>query len=357
MAVTDLTDALPWWARQGGGPTGGPAATPGGAGVGAAPQGGPPAGVSSDQWLQYLQQMFGQSGGQVGPPLPLGGATPMSPGANPADMPSPDASNMAAMFNVSNPAPNPNPPGPGNVNVVPPAAALSNPLQDPLHPLRGSVTKASQQPPPAYDPLSGGSANTGVAVRGPPPPPAYDPLSGGSANTGRPPGYGPPPQPPYNPLSGGSANTGLPPVNPNAPAPNVSPVANVRPAAAALPGPLAANSRFIGIDRPNAPAESGGRQGRGGTLQGTALNLAGLFGPQQPQGAPAAIPGPLASRPTGVRPGNFPYGQSTTPGGPLMPFDITGLPVAGVNAPLGSPPMNPDQLGSAVKKPNWWRNV
>ena len=333
MAVTDLTDALPWWARQGGGPTGGPAATPGGAGAGAAPQGGPPAGVSSDQWLQYLQQMFGQSGGQVGPPLPLGGATPMSPGANPADMPSPDASNMAAMFNVSNPAPNPNPPGPGNVNVVPPAAALSNPLQDPLHPLRGSVTKASQQPPPAYDPLSGGSANTGVAVRGPPPPPAYDPLSGGSANTGRPPGYGPPPQPPYNPLSGGSANTGLPPVNPNAPAPNVSPVANVRPAAAALPGPLAANSRFIGIDRPNAPAE-GGPYGRSG-LQGTALNLAGMFG-----GGAAANPSAPAAN-----------AQPVSAAAPAA-----AAPVPGPLAP-GRMQMNSDQLASAVGKPNWWQGL
>lgn len=47
MAVTDLTDSLPYWARGGGpGPTGGP---------GAAPMGG----GNSASWLEYLQQMFG----------------------------------------------------------------------------------------------------------------------------------------------------------------------------------------------------------------------------------------------------------------------------------------------------------
>ena len=54
MAVTDLTDSLPYWARQGvgygggPGPTGGPGSAPMGAGGSAA-------------WLQYLQQMFGVS--------------------------------------------------------------------------------------------------------------------------------------------------------------------------------------------------------------------------------------------------------------------------------------------------------
>src|SRR3990172_7065163 len=75
---------------------------------------------------------------------------------------------------------------------------------------------------PSYNPLSGGSANTGKK------PIKYDPLSGGSANTGLPPvgqtksrskagvspaapaPVGAPTQPKYSPLSGGSATTGVP---------------------------------------------------------------------------------------------------------------------------------------------------
>ena len=53
MAVTDLTDSLPWWARQGPGPTGGLAAAPSG--------GGGPPGAQGMSWLQYLQQMFGRA--------------------------------------------------------------------------------------------------------------------------------------------------------------------------------------------------------------------------------------------------------------------------------------------------------
>jgi hypothetical protein len=59
MAVTDLTDSLPYWARQGGpGPTGGPGAAPMGAGNGVS-------------WLQYLQQMFGPSAAQAGENDPI----------------------------------------------------------------------------------------------------------------------------------------------------------------------------------------------------------------------------------------------------------------------------------------------
>ena len=67
MAVTDLTENLPWWARQGPGPTGTPAAAPMGAG-------GQPGAGNSASWLQYLSQMFGAP--------------------NPANMPTPDASEM-----------------------------------------------------------------------------------------------------------------------------------------------------------------------------------------------------------------------------------------------------------------------
>ena len=60
MGVTPLTDSLPWWANQGG-PTGGPGATPQGGGAASAPAGGAPAGVGSQDWLAYLQKMFGIS--------------------------------------------------------------------------------------------------------------------------------------------------------------------------------------------------------------------------------------------------------------------------------------------------------
>ena len=73
---------------------------------------------------------------------------------------------------------------------------------------------------------------------GAPPQPIYNPLAGGSANTGRPAGYGPPPQPTYNPLAGGSANTGAPPGSASA-AP-----------AAAVPGSPAARGINLGYYGP-----------------------------------------------------------------------------------------------------------
>jgi hypothetical protein len=97
------------------------------------------------------------------------------------------------------------------------------------------------------------------------------------------------------------------------------------------------------VDRPNMSANAG-PQGGGGPPQMTALNLAGLFGGGQSQAAgvnPAAtarVPGPLA---TGRQPGGR-YINQQPPGGPLdygmLPVDITGYPVAGVNAAL-----NPQQ--------------
>src|SRR6478672_10618040 len=91
MAVTDMTDSLPWWARQGA-PQGGPGATPMGAnGVG---------------WLQYLSQMFGPEA-----------AAQLSQGGNPANMPSPDASETGLTI-IDNTADH----GTGNNPPVPPFA-------------------------------------------------------------------------------------------------------------------------------------------------------------------------------------------------------------------------------------------
>ena len=282
MAVTDLTDALPWWARQGAGPTGGPAAAPsGGAG---------PPGAQGMGWLQYLQQMFGQGG-------------------NPADVPSPDAKPMAMMkasqngsswddaLSLGGSAPTgPTPPpdvrtivNPHGDGPPPPPPPVAGPQPGPMS---GPAGPVGALPHPIMAALGG-------AGNGPPPQSPYNPLGGGSANTGLPAGAGPPPQPAYNPLSGGSANTGLP----------------VGAAPAPVPGPLAgggasaagatSNPRFIGIDRPNAPAEGGGGMARGGGPQATALNLAGLFGrggvnPNAPAAnaqAVSALRGPLSSAP------------------------------------------------------------
>ena len=239
MAVTDLTGMsdLPWWARQGG-PMGTPSAAPQGAGGGGGPQ--PPAGVDPQAWLQYLQNMF------------------VSPSASQA---------------------NPHGDGPPD-QPLQLASAVQNQPRPPM--------RAPPQPP--YNPLAGGSANTGQAPPGPPGPPT-----------------GAPPQPLYNPLAGGSANTGQPPV---AAAPPTSmpwrgPIAGDSPAniaaagggtpapAAAPPGPMAANPRFVTIDQPNI-GPGGSRDGRGAPQMG-AINLAGLFGRGQPPAAPAPVPGPLAA--------------------------------------------------------------
>jgi hypothetical protein len=133
------------------------------------------------------------------------------------------------------------------------------------------------------------------------------------------------------------------------------PAANI--GATPATGPLAnpaANQRFIGIDRPNAPAE-GGPYGRSG-LQGTALNLAGLFGGGQPAvnpNAPAANAQPVAA----VRPVAGPL--AAPPGRTQMTPDQLAAAVSKPNwwQGLGRPDMTPDQLARAIKKPNWYRNV
>lgn len=222
MAVTDMTESLPWWARQGGQPQPGAATPPGAHGM--------------TSWLDYLASMF-NSPAQAGEPdinaiLNSGGTPPVN-------------------------------------NDISPAAP---------------VAAAIQQQPPGY------LGSTGAT---PPLTPGGDPrgpdvamnritgMGGGATN----PGYQPP---------------GITPgrVNPNAPAPAAQPVSAVAPAAAApVPGPMA-NSRFIGIDRPNADPTNA----RGGAPLGTALNLGGLFGGGQPAvnpNAPSAAAAPMSGRVSG----------------------------------------------------------
>ena len=293
MAVTDLTDSLPWWARngsgaaQGAGPTGTPSATPMGAG-------GQPGSGDSASWLQYLSQMFGVSPAQAGElsqnGLPLGATWALNHGGTPP---------------VNNSI---------NAGVVPPAGA-------------------PQQQPPGPPVGAGMLDQSGVVRMGGP---------NGVLNTQPPTGASAPVGASLLDQSGvGRSPAGVltPGVNPNAPAPNAQPVS----AAAPVPGALAAggaagtastsNPRFIGIDRPNADPTA-----RRGSPQGTALNLAGLFGGGQPAAAPAAAPGarpkvagPLAGG--GMVPSTYPgdnwdidaqgnvvpnYGSPTSTTGPLQ---------------------------------------
>ena len=247
MAVTDLTDSLPYWARngsglaQGPGPTGGPAAAPQGAG-------GQPGAGDSASWLQYLSQMFGISPAQAAElsqnGLPPGAVSALNAGGTPP---------------VNNQI---------NASVVPP-----------------------QQPP--GPPVGAGMLDQSGIQRGPM----------GVLRT--------------QPGASAPVGAGLPDQSgvARSPAGVLTPAgAAAAPAAAPVPGPLASggaagtpatsNPRFIGIDRPNADPTA-----RRGSPQGTALNLAGLFGRGQPAAAPAAAPaarvaGPMAGG--GMVPSTYP---------------------------------------------------
>jgi hypothetical protein len=278
MAVTDLSDGLPYWARQGAGYGGGPGPTGGPA---AAPQGGP----GSAAWLQYLMQMFGQGG-------------------NPANMASPDASNMS----FDNPY----------------AAAAS--VGDGFHPPPAPPAPAAA-PTPGPAPGSILPQARGVAV-----PPGPMAVGNGILPQAR----GVAVQP--GPMEPGSTTMAAP--APAAPAP--------------VPGPLAtggatgqgasANPRFVQLDQGQNMDPTGRNRGP----QMTALNLAGLFGGGQPA-APGRTPMPPA-RPKVAGPLADP-----------IQTDPTAL-ASEVSKPnwwqkFGRPDMTPDQLASAVRKPNWYRNV
>jgi hypothetical protein len=231
MAVTDLTDSLPYWARQGVGYPGGPGPT---GGPGTAPQG---AGNSAS-WLQYLMQMFGPGAAQAAqdsghgdgdnPPVP---PTPVPPA--PVPTPQNGPSILPQARGVANP---PFPPSAGP-SILPQARGVAVP-PGPMAP--GSTTMPAGAAPSAANPL----AVAGPGAAGPVPGPL---ASGGATAAG-----------------------------------------------------ASANPRFIGIAAPNMSPQNSMRGGP----QGTALNLAGLFG-----GAPGA--------PRGVNPANLPAPNAQTVSGPL----------------------------------------
>ena len=247
MAVTDLTDSLPYWARQGigygggPGPTGGPGAAPMGAG-------------NSASWLQYLQQMFGPQAAQAGENDPMAA---LRAGGSP--VPSAlSGGGPAVPQSVASPPPGPTAGGPGGIG------------SDVRFPLtQQGPDYRTQQPDPRL--LPAGAA-----------PSAANPLA-----TAGPGAAGPTPGPL---ASGGATGAGA-----------------------------SANPRFVGISAPNMSPQNSMRGGP----QGTALNLAGLFG----GGAPGA--------PRGVNPANLPAPAAQTVSGPLAQGGIA-------NAPL--PPTMPDDI-------------
>jgi len=261
MAVTDLTDSLPYWARQGVGYGGGPGPT---GGPGAAPMG---AGNSAS-WLQYLQQMFGISPAQADELPPDHGDGPPGPISAVAGQP--------PINNFGNPPPA-NGPGPGDVGPVPLASGPSI-----LPQARGA---AVQPGPMAAGPSILPQAR-GLAV-----PPG--PMAAGS--TTMPAGAAPSAA---NPLAvAGPASSG-----------------------GATAAGASANPRFIGLDyRPNASPQNSMRGGP----QATALNLAGLFGgggaPGAPRGVnPANLPAPAAQTVSG------PLAQGGAPSGDNWDIDANG---------------------------------
>jgi collagen type III alpha len=171
MAVTDLTDSLPYWARQGVGYGGGPGPT---GGPGAAPQG---AGNSAS-WLQYLMQMFGPISSANAATVDLGHGDgdnpPVSPVAAPPAPAGPSILPQARGVAVP-PGPMANGPAPAGPSILPQARGVAV-QPGPMEP--GSTTMApAAAAPGAANPL----ATAGPGAAGPVPGPL---ASGGASGAG-----------------------------------------------------------------------------------------------------------------------------------------------------------------------------
>lgn len=200
--------------------------------------------------------------------------------------------------------------------------------------------------PPPYDPLS--------SIRDTQPYPPSD-LQPPAAPVNYEPGGG---ETPYDPLTSistgrpyGEAGYAMPPWTPPTPPPRPGGLGQVLSKAVARPGasrsqaqgqqqaPLTTNDLFgtvqLNPNQRNAPIY-------------TALNIGSLFGGGG-QSAPA--PQPAASPSGGGRTALRAPSSGWT-------FDEEGnlVPDQGPSAP-GYQQLNPDELGSAVSKPNWWRKL
>ncbi|HEY1881375.1 MAG TPA: hypothetical protein VGG68_15720 [Caulobacteraceae bacterium] len=337
MAYTDINDVLPW--LRGGQPQPG------------APPGPPAPGSAGMGWLQYLSSMFGpqavQQAAMQQAQSSIGDAIAGTLGANQATGAPMQLPGNAPAAPVGTVMPQTDGPDPLGRNAsVQPVSRFAN--AQPAGPLTG----ASDIPPgPMVGNGQPGYVGSGAMgfPRNPPAPPSQYVGTGAMAF-------------PRNP-GPSVGNAGGTPIDANAPAANVQPVSARTPAVnprsvggQSMEGVTANSDRFIPIQYQTG----GGMAGRNAPIY-TAANFGGpqtaaMLAPQGYMRQP--VPGPMA-RGGGMRPGQFPYGKSTTPGGPFMPFDITGYPVAGVNAPLGKDPLQLSgaQLASAVHRPDWTRTI
>ena len=324
MAVTDLTDSMPWWARngsqgpQGAGPTGTPSAAPQGAG-------GQPGAGDSASWLQYLVQMYGP---QQAMAMMQGGAGQGGQAPNPADMPSPNASNVN-MVNLGdgsgnggfNPPPGPQPPITNFGNPAP----TNGPGPGNVGPVNLNAANVTQPQPPQGPPVGAGMLDQSGVQRGPMGVLRTQPGASAPVGAGLPDQSGVARNPAGVLTPGGAA-----------PAP-----------AAPVRGPLAAggaggqgatsNPRFVQLDR----GQNMDPTSRMGSPNMTALNLAGLFNRGQPAvnpNAPAANAQPVALNNVGKRLVPGPLASAPMP--PVMPGNIRN-----------------QRVKNAIANPNWWRNL
>ena len=273
MAVTDLTDSLPYWARQGGpGATGGPTG---------APQGGP----GSPAWLQYLSQYFGISPAQAATLAQNGG-------------PSPD--DIAALK--------------AGGSAVPSALSGGGPPVP-------AMTALTQ--PPAGPPVGAGMLDQSGVQRGPMGVLRTQPGASAPVGAGLPDQSG---------VTRSPAGVLTPGTGPAAPVAAPAPVAGPLAGGGAAGTAATSNPRFIGIDAPNATAQNSMLSR--GVPQGTALNLAGLFGGGQGAANMGAGGGPApygyldqSLGNTDARGAPYPAGKvpgplASAPRPPTMPDDI-----------------------------------
>jgi len=300
MAVTDMTESLPWWARQGVGGYGSPG------GPGGAPQasGGPP-GASSTDWLRYLLQM----------------ASPSS--ANAAEAPSPIAVlNAGGTPPVNNDIVPPVGPPPAPAQPQPDPAATHMPFPQDPGPAATHMPYPGQIDPRGYFAPSVANPNA--------PAPAAQPVSA-SAPAPRAAG----------PVAGPLASSRFIGID----RPNADPLAGGRGGGGGPQGTaLDLSGLFHG--KPTVSVTRGlGAMANGGAPSGDNWDI-DANGNVMPRYGPA---GGAPGRQSGfVAPGR----QSMSPG---QLAGVVGKP--GWWQSLGRPDMTPDQLAAAVRKRNWFQNT
>jgi hypothetical protein len=278
-----------------------------GGGAASAPAGGAPAGVSSQDWLAYLSQMFGISPAQAG-------ALMSAQGGNSANVPSPDASPMAGtipevgakdfdQFTIP-PAPQPSSPLSSSFSSFPtrqppPAAPTPAPVATTTQPYGGPMAAADA----AHAPTGGAYSHMPFPGQRDPqgfwgPRPSAGPLAAGG---------------PISPTNRGGEG-----------------------AVGGASGVGSTSNPFIQDYRPNMPAEGGG-QTRGGPPKMSMLDLSSLF--NRGQGVPNPnAPAPNAQAVAATRPVPGPLANAPMP--PTMPADVMA-----------------QRVREALRNKNWFQNL